>query len=138
MTSEYRADSASILLDSMYAYRNSGPAILLINSQNVFIDNSHFADNRGNIDVHRSENVLINNTSIIGMSQELRRLESAQRGLPSVLCPDRRTYVTGIEMHAFTRSRQGNGVSLENVVMSDFTDIKKCKEYAFKVDPEVS
>jgi hypothetical protein len=55
MTSEYRAVSASILLDSRYAYRNSGPAMLLTSSQNILIDNSHFADNRGNIDVHRSE-----------------------------------------------------------------------------------
>jgi hypothetical protein len=37
MTSEYRAVSASILLDSRYAHRNSGPAILLTKLCGVFL-----------------------------------------------------------------------------------------------------
>jgi hypothetical protein len=87
MTSNYRAQSTSILLAGMRAYRNSGPGILVMNSENVILDGSHFSDNRGNIDVHRSESVQIKNTSIVGKSEEVELLEATQPGLSTLLCP---------------------------------------------------
>jgi hypothetical protein len=51
--------------------------------------------------------------------------------LPSVLCPDRRTF-----FHAFARSRQGNEVSLESVVISDYSiQDQEVQAISLKVDP---
>jgi hypothetical protein len=138
MTSNYRAQTTSILLDEMRSYRNSGPGILIVNSENVILDGSQFSDNRGNIDVHRSESVQIKNTSIVGKSEEVELLEATQSGLSTLLCPNRQTVISAVHIHSFTRARQGSGVSVEDVDISGFVDINNCKEYAFQVDPEVS
>lgn len=138
MTPDYRSQTTNILLDGMQAYRNSGPGLLITNSENVVVDGCTFSDNRGNIDVHRSETILINNTSIVGMSRELQLLEATQQiGLSSVLCPNQQTYLSAVEMNSFTRSQQGNGLSLKNLDISGFSNLDKCKECVISVDAEV-
>jgi parallel beta-helix repeat protein len=137
MTPDYRSQTTYILIDGMQAYRNLGPGLLITNSENVVVDGCTFSDNRGNIDVHRSETILINNTSIVGMSRELQLLEATQIGLSSVLCPNQQTYLSAVEMNSFTRSRQGTGLSLKNLDISGFSDIEKCEEYVISVDAQV-
>ena len=100
-----------------------------MNFENVILDGSHFSDNQGNI-------VQIKNTSIVGKSEEAELLEATQTGLSTMLCP-RRTMLSFRDSF-FTRARQGNGVSVEDVDISGFADVKICKEYLFQVDPEMS
>ena len=127
------------LIEEVEIYRNAGVGLTIAESTNVINDGGIFSDNRGsNVDVHRSENILINNTSIVGKSDTYDRLETTHSGLANFLCPDRRVEISAVEIHSFTRNRGGHGITLENVAISGIDDIKNCKEYAILIDPEVS
>ena len=127
----------NFLLKDNKAFRNA-LGMLVLNSEQVFISGGTFSDNRGNIDIHRSEGVQVTNTRIVGKSKDIELLEVTQKGPSTSLCPNRQTILTAIDIHSFTRSRQGNGVIIDGIDISGFTDINKCKEYAFRIDPEVS
>ena len=138
MTSDYRSQPTTKLLGGIRAFKNSGPGILISNSENVIIEGGHFSDNRGNIDMHRSEDVQIRNVSIVGKSKELELLEVTQPLLSAALCPNRQTVISAIGFRSFTRAGRGTGMTVQDVDISGFEDISTCKEYAFLLDPEVS
>ena len=117
-------------------YRNVGFGLFLDNTNTVSILEGDFSDNRRHIYVRNSENVLIRDTTIVGMSSEVRQIDATQSNVIS-FCPSRRTPLAGVEFQTFSRNRKGNGLNIENTVLQGFSDVF-CEEVALKVDPEVS
>ena len=116
-------------------YRNLGFGVKLDYGDSISIRDGDFSDNRRHIYAHRSENITVEDSSIVGMSSEHRLLEDTQSSITK-FCPNRQTQLTGIEIQSFTRFRNGNGVTVNNVGMSGFSDLL-CRENAFRVSPEV-
>ena len=125
----------SFELRNLRVYRNVGFGLSLDNTNYVSIIKGDFSDNRRHIYVLHSENVLISDTTIVGMSSEVREIDATQSNAIG-FCPSRRTLLAGIEFQTFSRSRQGNGLTVENTVMQGFSDVF-CKETALKIDSEV-
>jgi hypothetical protein len=108
-----------------------------MDSDHVTLKDGTFSDNRRAIHVQRSESVSISDTTIVGLSPDYRLLEATQSGAPR-LCPLKTTVVGGIEMPSFTRTRDGDGIMIENTSMSGFSNLGCKNPYAFKTNTEVS
>jgi hypothetical protein len=137
MTYTNRTEQSPFELAGLRAYRNLGIGMLVMDSEHVTLKNGTFSDNRRAIHVQRSESMSISDTTIVGLSPEHRLLEATQSGAPK-LCPSRVTVVGGIEMPSFTRTRDGDGITIENTSMSGFSNLDCNNRYAFKISTEVS
>jgi len=135
MTGEYV--SSQLVLEDLKAYRNAGPGLLVVNSENVVVQSSFFSDNRASIDLDHSGAIVVQNSEITGLSDYQMILEATQPDV-TPLCPGPNYKVNGIEMHSFTRSQNAEGLFIDDVKFSGFKDVLECKQVAISFRPLVS
>jgi hypothetical protein len=106
------SSSEPVVLEDFLAYRNASTAVGIIDSTNVILKSGQIFDNSGGVMIHRTENIVIQNCTMAGYSEELMRLEDTQ--ITQKLCDDSSTLHSGISVITFTQSRESTGLVLES------------------------
>lgn len=91
------------------SYRNKKKGLFFHNTENVAIKNSMFADNSVAVDLDRSENITVTDTTIIGRTDLYSELEYFQSA-PSLCYGDE---LLGMELHTFVRKSKNNGAVID-------------------------
>eukprot|EP00934_Nitzschia_sp_Nitz4_P003894 Nitzschia sp. Nitz4//scaffold237_size30108//23491//29702//NITZ4_007996-RA/size30108-augustus-gene-0.41-mRNA-1//-1//CDS//3329543518//3884//frame0 len=123
------------LLNRLSVYRNAGPGLVLSSVNHVEVRNGTFLDNRGNIEIEGSAEIVVSDTRFVGMSNEQLILESSSQSTIS-LCPNRREVLTGVQWSLMGSNREASRLQIERSSFLGFSDVKICKEYAMEVEPD--
>jgi len=116
----------------MKLYRNNVGAFYHI-TRRVKVVDSLFADNRFSLDIDRADAVTIQDSHFVGQSVSYSSLETLTR--IANLC--RRPSV-GIELHTWKNDPDEDGVTLENVNFTGFSNNPCLNSVPISIDPTAS
>jgi hypothetical protein len=129
----YMPDNTATFSNSRF-YRNKNDGLFFHNSRNLAVEGGIFADHRESLDIDRAENITIRDLRIIGISDDYRVLMREQDA-DDICRTD--SWMSGIELHSFTRDMDFDGATIENVTFSGFDGTRCLSSSAFEVDDEV-
>lgn len=116
-------------------YRNREDGFFVHVCTNLVIEDSLFADNGLGLDLDRSDNILVRNVTIVGVSDSYRRQDQDQN-MPGVC---HRRSIIGLEMHTYgRREHERDGIALEDIRFEGFEGTGCRTSQAIRVDNNVS
>mmetsp|Transcript_21116 Transcript_21116/g.30168 ORF Transcript_21116/g.30168 Transcript_21116/m.30168 type:complete len:1724 (+) Transcript_21116:152-5323(+) len=117
-------------------FRNVGSGIFFHAGQNFAVNGGIFADNRIGIDIKESDNVVVNGTEIMGLTDQYQSLmERYQVASPCFL---ETVKLTGIRLSANAGNSSRPGTNITFVDFSRFNSNLSCTGYAISVSGDVS
>eukprot|EP00542_Grammatophora_oceanica_P020927 CAMPEP_0194026912 /NCGR_PEP_ID=MMETSP0009_2-20130614/1155_1 /TAXON_ID=210454 /ORGANISM="Grammatophora oceanica, Strain CCMP 410" /LENGTH=1694 /DNA_ID=CAMNT_0038665801 /DNA_START=100 /DNA_END=5184 /DNA_ORIENTATION=- len=130
----YIPDEKAVFYD-LRSYRNRGDGFFFHNSNNLQVQGGLFADNRRGIDIDRCDNMTVDSTQIVGLTNDYNSVMEAQNIVGLCHSSD---YMVAVEFHLFTRDRQLDGATLRNVSISGLQGTGCDMEVAFRFDEETN
>jgi hypothetical protein len=115
------------LFDNMRFYRNHNKAIRIHRTRNVVVQNGIFMDNPINVEVDRSEEVHLLNTSIVGYSDGYKdTVGQGGYGFALAPCGNQKDELLGLTFQStnpwiYKMESEFNGVIMDNVRFSGFS-----------------
>jgi hypothetical protein len=116
---------------NLRSYRNRQDGIFLHVTDNVIIDGGLVADNRLQIDLDRANNITINSTRVVGVSDSYANIVATQIG--AYVHDDA---VVGIQLHSYTPGTSYAGATVRNVDFSGFFKTRSNYTALIDLDPE--
>lgn len=99
------------------SYRNRGDGFFIHNSKNLFIQGGILADNSIQADFDMADDLRLERTSIIGVSDSFQAVVDAQSGIDY-----HSDMVVGVELHSFSLFNEG-GAKINSVSFSGFDGV---------------
>ena len=103
------------------SYKNQGSGLFFHNSWNLLVSGGTFADNRRQIQIHRADDVRVEDVDIIGQTQSY--VDARKRAGTWGLCSSADSSLFGMSIHSFRFSQsQPRGPTLKNVRFFNISD----------------
>lgn len=122
------------IASGLKAYRNQGSGMFVHKVHNFQINGALVSDNAAiGIDVDRAEAIDIQDSVIIGKSNEYSNLMSRDSSIGEIC---NRNRVIGIDMHTWRlRNEESGAIQVKNVEITNFSDIQCRDRWAVSMDP---
>ena len=107
--------------ENTMSYKNQGSGVFFHNSWNLLVTGGVFADNRRQIQIHRSDDVHIEDVDIYGQTQSY--VDALDRTGEWGLCPSSHSSQYGITIHSFRfHADNPRGPTLKNIRFFNLSD----------------
>jgi len=119
------------IFDNTRSYKNRQDGIFFHNSQDLTVRGGILADNQIGADFDRADNILIDGTTVIGVTPRFREIIDTQVGTLA-----HNEVVVGIELHGFATDSSLGGATIRDVTFSEFADTRSDHTALIQIDSE--